>query len=217
MLEEHQLGQKIFGIINDSLRARGLMLREGTMVDATFIEAPTSIRNPKGERDPEMRHGKKGNTWHFGMKANIGADADSGLVHTVVVTGAHEADINQVGALLHGDERALHGDAGYTGVEKRKEHEGRKIDYHIATRPGTLAKLALDSRNAIIVQIEHAKARIRARVEHPFHVIKNLFHHRKTRYRGLAKNNEQLHAMFGVANLMLAKRRILALPGIGAP
>ncbi|KAI5912041.1 IS5 family transposase [Azoarcus sp. PA01] len=209
LLETHGLTRKIFETINAHLAQKGLMMREGTIVDATLIAAPPSTKNREQARDPEMHQAKKGKQWHFGMKAHIGVDADSGLVHTLVGTAANVADVTQAHALLHGDETDVLGDAGYQGVHKRDENKGLSIDWHVAMRPGKRKALGTSRLDRLLEQYEHAKARIRAKVEHPFHVVKNLFRHRKTRYRGLAKNTAQLFSLFGLANLVLARRRLL--------
>ena len=181
LLETHDLCKGLFTAINADLAARGLLLREGTLVDATLIAAPSSTKNKEKQRDPEMHQTRKGNQWYFGMKAHIGADRDSTLVHTVVVSAANVADITQTAELLHGEEQQVYADAGYTGVEK----EARKA-------------------------VEKAKASVRAFVEHPFHIVKNLFRYRKVRYRGLAKNGHQLYTLFGLANVVIGARRATA-------
>jgi IS5 family transposase len=192
------------------------MMREGTIVDATLIAAPPSTKNRDQARDPEMHQAKKGKQWHFGMKAHIGVDVASGLVHTVVGTAANVADVTQAHALLHGEETDVLGDAGYQGAHKRDENKDRGINWHVAMRPGKRKALGRGRLDRLLEQYEQAKARIRAKVEHPFHVVKNLFRHRKTRYRGLAKNTAQLFSLFGLANLVLARRRLLALNARGA-
>lgn len=208
LLEHHGLTRKIFEVINAHLADKGLMLREGTIVDATLIAAPPSTKNRDKQRDPEMHQTKKGNEWHFGMKAHVGVDADSGLVHTVVATAANVGDVTQAHALLHGDERVAFGDAGYQGVEKREENRDTKVRWHVAMKRGKRKALPATGWGPLIEQVEKIKASLRAKVEHPFHVVKNLFKHRKARYRGLAKNEAQLFAMFGLANLVLARRRL---------
>ena len=209
LLEAHQLTESVFNAINAHLAERGLFLREGTIVDATLIAAPPSTKNKTGKRDAQMHQAKKGNQWHFGMKAHIGVDANSGLVHTVIGTAANVADVTQAHALLHGNETAVFGDAGYQGVEKREENLETPVAWHVAMRPGKRRALDLSPEGEQQEWLEHAKASIRAKVEHPFHVVKNLFRHKKARYRGLAKNNAQLFALFGLANLMLARRWLL--------
>jgi transposase, IS5 family len=216
LLEAHHLTKTVFDTINAHLAKKGLLLKEGTIVDATIIAAPPSTKNRSGERDADMHQTKKGNQWHFGLKAHIGVDADSGLVHSVVATAANVSDVTQTHALLHGDETVVFGDAGYTGVAKREENRDTDVMWQIAMKPGKRRLLPATRLGRLLEEIEHAKARVRARVEHPFHVVKNLFKHRKARYRGMAKNAAQLFALFGWANLMLAKRRLSALHAQGA-
>ena len=242
LLETHQLTESIFNAINAHLAEKGLLLREGTIVDATLIAAPPSTKNREGKRDEEMHQTKKGNQWHFGMTsrrrwtpagrsrvagcgherseaaqvAHIGVDAQSGLVHTVVGTAANVSDVTQAQALLHGDETDVFGDAGYQGVEKREENLELPVTWHVAMRPGKRKALKGTALGDLVERIEYIKASIRAKVEHPFHVVKNLFRHRKTRYRGLAKNTAHLFSLFGLANLMLARRWLLDVPAQGA-
>ena len=210
LLETHDLCKGLFTAINADLTARGLLLREGTLVDATLIAAPSSTKNQEKERDPEMHQTKKGNQWHFGMKAHIGADRDSKLVHTVVVTAANVADVTKTAELLHGQETQVHADAGYTGVEKRSEILAleRKIDWQIARKRGTIKTLAEGAEKAAVKAAEKIKASVRAFVEHPFHIVKNLFGHRKVRYRGLARNGHQLYTLFGLVNVMIGGRTL---------
>jgi IS5 family transposase len=210
LLEEHQLAPQILAVVNATLADKGLMLKQGTVVDATLIAAPSSTKNQDGERDPEMHQTKKGNQWHFGMKCHIGVDADSGLVHTVVGTAANVNDVTQASALVHGEETDVFADAGYQGVAKREEVQGIEANWHVAMRPGKRRALDKDSpMGAVLDQLEHVKARIRAKVEHPFRVIKRQFGHMKVRYRGLAKNTAQLHTLFALSNLWMARRRLL--------
>jgi IS5 family transposase len=216
LLEEKNLTAAIFETINAHLAERGLLMRQGTIVDATIIAAPSSTKNSTGERDPEMHQTKKGNQWHFGMKAHIGADADSGLVHTVVGTAANVNDVTQAHLLLHGEETDVFGDAGYQGVDKREENRDKQVSWHIAMRPGKRRALPDTPWGAAMQKIEQAKASIRAKVEHAFHVVKNVFRHRKTRYRGLEKNTKQLYTLFGLANLVLARRWLLVPQGQSA-
>ncbi len=188
-------------------------MKQGTIVDATIIEAPPSTKNPEKSRDPEMHPIKKSSAWLFGMKAHIGADAPSGLVHSVVATAANESDISQAHALLHDHETDTFGDAGYTGVEKRDEMLGLRVHWHVAAKRGKIAMMRDDVIQDLPIAVERSKAQIRTRAEHPFHVIKNLSGHRKVRYKGLAKNTAQLFSLFGLVNLVLAKRRLLTSPG----
>lgn len=211
LLETHKLTRGILEEVKGYLAERQLLLREGTIIDATIIAAPSSTKNEKKERDPEMRQTKKGNQWHFGMKAHIGVDTSSGLVHSVESTAANEADINQAHALLHGEEKHVFGDAGYTGVEKRTEvtEKASKAKWYVAAKRGAVKKLSEGPLKEAVKAYEKAKAQVRAMVEHPFHIIKNLFHHRKVRYRGIAKNAAQLETLFALANLVIAKRFLL--------
>jgi IS5 family transposase len=212
LLETHDLCKGLFAAINSDLATRGLLLREGTLVDATLIAAPPSTKNKEKQRDSEMRQTKKGNQWYFGMKAHMGADRDSKLVHTVVVTAANVADITQTAELLHGQEIQVHADAGYTGVENRAEIVAleRTIDWQIARKRGQLKTMAEGAEKAALKASEKAKAGVRAFVEHPFHILKNLFRHRKVRYRGLAKNGHQLYTLFGLANVVIGARQARA-------
>ena len=212
LLETHDLCQGLFAAINADLAARGLLLREGTLVDATLIAAPSSTKNQKKERDPEMHQTRKGQQWYFGMKAHIGADRDRKLVHTVVVTAANVADVTKTAELLHGGERQVHADAGYTGVEKRPEIVAlaRPIDWQIARKRGTVKAMVEGAEKAAVKTVEKAKAAVRAFVEHPFHIVKNLFRHRKVRYRGLAKNGHQLYTLFALANVVIGGRTAAA-------
>ena len=214
LLEEHQLAPQILAVVNATLADKGLMLKQGTVVDATLIAAPSSTKNQDGERDPEMHQTKKGNQWHFGMKAHIGVDADSGLVHTVVGTAANVNDVTQASALVHGEETDVFADAGYQGVAKREEVQGIEANWHVAMRPGKRRMLDKDSpMGAVLDQLEHVKARIRAKVEHPFRVIKRQFGHVKVRYRGLAKNTAQLTTLFALSNLWMVRRQLLPAAG----
>ena len=208
LLEENNLSIQLLATINATLATKGLMLKVGTVVDATLIAAPSSTKNSSGERDPEMHQVKKGNQWHFGMKAHIGVDADSGLVHTVIGTAANVNDVTQGHGLLHGDEAVVFADAGYQGVAKRPEATG--VDWHVAMRPGK--RRALDKHSPwgdLLDKAEQLKASVRAKVEHPFRVIKCQFGFTKVRYKGLAKNTAQLVTLFALSNLWMARRRIL--------
>lgn len=209
LLEKHKLAEQMLSVINDLLRDKGLMLRAGTVVDATLIAAPSSTKNASGERDPEMHQSKKGNQWFFGMKAHIGVDAESGLVHTVRGTAGNVNDVVEANALLHGDETDGFGDAGYQGVHKRPDaREG--VTWHIAMRPGKRRALDKTRRShQLIDELERLKAGIRAKVEHPFRVIKRQFGHVKVRYRGLKKNTAQLMTLFALSNLWMVRGKLL--------
>jgi IS5 family transposase len=162
-----------------------------------------------------MHQTRKGNQWYFGMKAHLGVDAQSGLVHRVSGTAANVADIAQSHALLHGAEKEAYADAGYLGIEKREEIilQCPALEWHVAAQRGKVKALAEGRVKELTVQLERLKAQVRARVEHPFHIIKNLFRYRKTRSRGLAKNTAQLHTLFALANLVLARRSLLSRAG----
>ena len=210
LLEDHQLSIQILATVNNTLAAKGLLLKSGTAIGATLIAAPSSTKNSSGERDPEMHQTKKGNQWHFGMKAHIGVDADSGLVHSVVGTAANVNDVTQAGALVHGEETDVFADAGYQGAAKREETQDIKANWQVAMRPGK--RRALDKATpmgAVLDKLEHLKASIRAKVEHPFRVIKRQFGYVKVRYRGLMKNTAQLHTLFALSNLWMARHRLL--------
>jgi IS5 family transposase len=211
LLEEHKLTKGIFEKINEYLALHGLLLREGTIVDATLIAAPSSTKNKDKSRDPEMHQSKKGNQWYFGMKAHIGVDMESGLVHTVVATSGNVSDVTQTHALLHGEEKHVMGDAGYIGVEKREENiEKTEVEWHIAAKRSKVENLSNENVRVALEKLEKAKASIRSKVEHPFNVVKNIFKFRKTRYKGLAKNEAQLFTLFGLANLVMVRRRLPA-------
>ncbi len=185
LLEKHKLAEQILALVNDLLIAKGLMLKAGTVVDATLISAPSSTKNAEGKRDPEMHQSKKGNQWFFGMKAHIGVDADSGLVHTVRGTAGNVHDVVEANVLLHGQESTVFADAAYQGAAKRPDAKPN-VKWHIAMRPGK--RRALDKTQPVdklIDEIERLKASVRAKVEHPFRVIKRQFGHLKVRYRGL--------------------------------
>ena len=208
LLERHDLAKDMLRLVNDLLGAKGLMLRTGTAVDATLISAPRSTKNEQGERDPAMKQAKQGNNWYFGMKAHIGVDSHSGFVHTVVGTAANVNDLNVAGALLHGEEEVAFGDAGYQGVHKRAEAEGPT--WYVAMRPGLRRKLnPFIEPQFVAERVEKMKASIRAKVEHPFRVIKRQFGFTKVRYRGLQKNTAQLVTLFALSNLWMARRALL--------
>lgn len=212
LLEKHELTKQIFERLNVLLAEMELLMKEGTMVDATIIAAPSSTKNAKGERDAEMHQTKKGNQWYFGMKAHIGADVDSGLVHSVSATAANVADVAQAHTLLHGQEKEAYADAGYQGVEKRDEITERHpdVEWHVAAKRGKINAMPEGLLKDLAKGMEKAKARVRAAVEHPFHVLKNLFGYRKVRYCGLAKNYAHLYSLFALVNLFLARHCILA-------
>ena len=207
LLETHGLAAQMLALVNEILSKKGLMLKAGSAVDATLISAPSSTKNGTGQRDPEMHQTKKGNQWYFGMKAHIGVDAESGLVHTVIGTAANVHDINAAEALLHGQEKDVYADAGYQGIEKRCQ--ANLVRWHVAMRPGKRRQLDLTNRlDAIYNQIERLKAGVRAKVEHPFRVLKQQFGYTKTRYRGLVKNTAQITTLFALGNLWMARKAL---------
>ena len=201
LLEEHNLIIQLLGTINATLIAKGLMLKTGTVVDATLIAAPSSTKNSTGERDHAMHQVKKGNQWHFGMKAHIGVDADSGLVHTVIGTAANVNDVTQGHGLLHGEETVVFADAGYQGSVKRPEATG--VDWHVAMRPGKRRALNKNSPWGSLLD----------KVKHPLQVIKCQFGFTKVRYKGLAKNTAQLMTLFALSNVWMARRHLLGARG----
>jgi len=208
VLENHKLVHKVLQAISDLLCSKGLMLCARAAVDVTLIAAPTSAKNADGLRDPGMEQSKKGNHWCIGIKAQIGVDADSGLVHKVCGTAGSVNDMTEANALLHGEEREALGDAGYQGAHKRPDAKP-EVSWNVAMRPGK--RRALDKTresNRLIDELERLKASIRAKVEHPFRVIKRQFGHVKVRYRGLAKNTAQLHTLFALSNLWMARRKL---------
>ena len=212
LLEKHGLAGELFQAVSRHLHDQGLKLSQGTIVDATILAAPSSTKNRNKARDPDMHQTKKGQQWYFGMKAHIGVDEATGLVHRVVTTAANVADVTQVGQLLHGREKAVFGDAGYTGARKHaKPRRGRR--WYIAAKR-SMVKAITDARlRELTEQIEHRKASIRAAVEHPFRVIKRQFGHLKARCRGLAKNGAQVLTLFALSNLWMARKYLLAATG----
>jgi transposase, IS5 family len=215
LLETNELAPEILSRVNAYLARKGLLLKRGSIVDATIIAAPSSTKNAEGERDPEMHQTKKGNQWHFGMKAHIGVDADSGLVHTVTTTAANEADVEQIEQLLHGKEQVVHADAGYSGAPTRVERQG--LRWEIAAKRGRIKAMKDGRKKRALERIEKRKASIRAKVEHPFRVIKRQFGLIKVRFRGLAKNTAHVITLFALSNLWMARRRLLAMTGVLRP
>lgn len=205
LLERHGLTEALFAEVNAHLSDKGIGLRSGTLVDATIIDAPSSTKNKAGARDPEMSSTKKGNAWYFGMKAHVGVDADSGIVHSLEATTAKVHDSQVWDELLHGEETSVWADKGYVSAEREVGFAGPDKFWGVmrkAPKGGGLHPLD--------VQINRIIAKVRARVEHPFRVIKRQFGHMKTRYRGLAKNRAQLFTLFALGNLFLVRRRLLA-------
>ena len=204
LLEKHGLNKLFFEAINRVMVETGHMLKGGSVVDATIINAPSSTKNAQKQRDPEMHQTKKANEWRFGMKCHIGVDAFSGLVHTIEVTPANVHDIAVASKLIREDDNVVYGDSGYLGLEKREEIVSDEhlsaIDYRINRRPSSLQKVS-DSLIDWDRVIEHAKSSVRCKVEHPFRIIKCLFGYRKVTYKGLEKNGNRLYMLFASANL----------------
>lgn len=205
LLEKHRLTERLFAEVNAHLAERGLFVGKGTIVDATIINAPSSTKNEKKERDPEMHQTRKGKQWYFGMKVHVGTDADSGLVHTVKGTAANVADVNVLGELLHGDEDSVHGDSAYYAKQLAAQAEACGVAFAV-NRRGT--------RHRPLTQAQRRRnrwlSRIRAVVEHPFLVVKRLWGHAKVRYRGIAKNLAQMNTLFALANLYRVRYRLLS-------
>jgi len=204
LLERHQLSAAMFEAINGLLTEKRLLLKAGTIVDATIIAAPSSTKNATQTRDPEMKQTLKGKTWHFGMKVHIGTDR-KGRVHHVTATHAGAHDITQLPHLLHGAERALYGDQAYWKAADRQAYEARGVRYRVNRR----ARNRYHPLSARWRKINRARSRTRARGEHPFLVVKRLWGFAKVRYRGLAKNLARAHIMFGLANLYSVRRQLL--------
>ena len=210
LLEKHDLGQKIFETVKSHLKQRGMAMKQGTIIDATLISASSSTKNKTGERDPEMHQTNRGNQWYFGLKVHIGVDKDSSLIHSVETTSANVHDITQAAQLLHGAEEVVYGDAGYQGIEKQPEISGKRITFRVAMRPGKRRALPNTQDGRLQDLVETAKAHIRAKVEHPFRVIKEQFGFRKTRLRGMAKNHCKVNVLAALTNLFLARGFLLA-------
>jgi len=201
LLEKHNLTKKLFEKTRQYLTEKGLLLREGTIVDATIINAPSSTKNQEKTRDEEMKQTKKGNQWYFGMKAHVGTDIGRGLAHSVVVTNASVHDSRVMDELLHGEEQAVYGDKAYASEEKKQEYEGKGIEWCVkrkANRGRQLTEKDLD--------YNHQQGQIRAKGEHAFLVVKHLWKYRKVRYKGLYKNAVQVFSLFALANLYLVRR-----------
>ena len=202
LLEKHQLTDAIFEEVNQLLGERRLLLKSGTIMDATIIAAPSSTKNATESRDPEMRQTRKGKAWHFGMKLHVGTDP-RGLVHHLTTTHAATADITQVDALLHGEECEVFGDQAYWSEAHRQDFHAAGIRYRINRRGHPRRPLTEYQR-----KVNRSRSRHRARGEHAFHVIKRLWGFAKVRYRGLAKNTARAFTMFALANLYMMRHRL---------
>lgn len=210
LIEKHQLGEKIFGLINAVLQKQGLLIKRGVVIDATFIDSPRSTKNKDQKRDPEMGQGRKGLVWHQGMKAHIAVDIDTGLVTKVIAGPASEHDLTRAHDVLSGDEKVVYGDSGYLGIEKREEIKAqdsfKDTDWQIGQRPSSLRKKANgdETQHKLLRQIEHEKSSIRCKVEWIFKRMKLDFGFNKTRYRGIEKNLNRIMSIFALANLLTA-------------
>jgi len=209
LLEQNELGEQIFEAVKAHLKANGMAMKQGTIVDATIIAAPSSTKNEKKERDPEMHQTCKGKQWHFAMKVHIGVDSESGLIHSVETTAANVHDLTPAAELLHGKETVVYADAGYQGIEKRPEMQGRGIGFRVAMRPSKRRALPDTSEERLDDLIETAKAHVRAKVEHPFRVIKRQFGFQKTRLRGMLKNGCKVKVLAALSNLFMARHQLL--------
>ena len=214
LLVKNGIQEKLFSQVYELLTERGLILKKGTIVDSTIIAAPSSTKNREKKRDPDAHQTKKGNTWHFGYKAHIGVDKDSGLVHTLKVTSANVHDVTMTSELLTSEETSVHGDSGYLGAEKREDAitrngQGKRIKYKINRRPSQSKNRSVRSQGQI-KRREHEKSSVRAKVEHVFGVVKGQLGFKKTRYRGLRKQIAKFNMMFALANLILADRPCLS-------
>ena len=215
LLMQSGLQEKLFSQVVILLMERGLILKKGTIVDSTINAAPSSTKNKDKQRDPDAHQVKKGSAWHFGYKAHIGVDKDSGLVHTIEVTSANVHDVTMTSQLLTGEEAVVYGDSGYLGADKRedavtKNKSGKRIRYKLNRRPSQMKKQSARSQGQL-KRREHEKSSIRAKVEHVFGVVKGQFRYRKTRYRGLQKQTAKLNMLLALANLILADRPCLAV------
>jgi IS5 family transposase len=209
LLDEHNISKKLFDAIKHALEEHGHMMRGGTIIDATLISAPSSTKNEKKARDPDMHQTKKGNEWYFGMKCHIGVDAGSGYVHSMETTAANVHDITVASLLIREDDEVVYGDSGFIGIEKREEIKNSphlsKIEYRINRRHKSVQKLP-EGCIQWEKQIERQKSSVRSKVEHPFLIVKRFFGFAKTVYRGLPKNTHRLRTLIASANLLMCIR-----------
>lgn len=213
ILTENKLQEKLFAQVVKMLEKQGLILKKGTIVDSTIISSPSSTKNIDKKRDPDAKSTKKGSNWHFGYKAHIGVDKNTGLVHTLKTTSANVHDVTVMQDLLHGEENEVYGDSGYIGANKRenaviRNKKGKKISYKISRKPSQIKKLSKSGQYKA-KKAEHKKSSVRAKVEHVFQVVKIRFKYKKTRYRGIEKQTQKLNMLFALANLVMAERRFL--------
>lgn len=206
LLEKHKLQKRFFATVNKRLEECGLLMKEGTIVDATIINAPSNTKNQKHERDPEMHQTKKGNMWYFGMKGHIGVDAQSGLVHHIKTTSANVSDNTMMEELLHGEERALFGDKGYADKAVKKRARSGEFFYGILDKGTVRRKLSSSQKKR-----NRKLSSIRSKAEHPFQVIKCQWQYTKVRYKGLFKNTMQLFMLFSLVNLFRVRKTLLSM------
>lgn len=208
LLEKHKLTGKLFENALRFLADKGLVVREGTIVDATILNAPSSTKNKENARDKEMKQTKKGNQWYFGMKAHVGTDTGKGLVHSVVVTSAAVHDSKVMDQLLHGEEKAVYGDKAYAGEDRQRECETKGIEWCVKRKATRGRELTEEDK-----EYNHRHGKIRAKVEHVFQIVKHLWKYRKVRYKGLYKNTAQVYSLFALANLYLVRRELAMMRG----
>ena len=210
LLEQHDIGRKIFDDVKERLERAGLMMHGGTIVDATIVSAPSSTKNREGKRDPEMHQTKKGNQWYHGMKVHAGVDAGSGYVHSIRGTAANVHDLDEAAKLIRADDEVLYGDAGYLGIDKRAEVLGNEhlaqVEFRINKRPSSLKTTDRSPGIDWDKHVESRKSSVRSKVEHVFQIVKLYFGCRKTAYRGIAKNMNRFHVLFASANLVMCAR-----------
>lgn len=204
LLEKHKLTEKLFAQTRRYLIDKGLMLKEGTIVDATILTAPSSTKNSEQKRDPEMKSTMKGNQWYFGMKAHIGTDTGKGLVHSIVVTSAAVNDFKVMDDLLHGEEKVVYGDKAYDGKTRKEDYEANGIEWCVKRKASRHYALTEEDK-----EFNRLHGKVRAKVEHVFGVVKNLWRYRKVRYKGLYKNAVQVYSLFTLANLYLVRKELL--------
>lgn len=204
LLEKHDLTRQIFDKTQRYLTEKGLLLREGTIVDATIINAPSSTKNRDNTRDKEMKQTKKGNQWYFGMKAHVGTDSNTGLAHSIVVTDAGVHDSQVMDELLHGEEQAVYGDRAYTSEKKRVEYEARGIRWCVNRKASRHHQLSDEDK-----EYNHRQSQIRAKGEHAFRIVKHLWRYQKVRYKGLLKNAAQVFSLFTLANIYLVRHELM--------
>jgi len=208
LLEKHKLTEKLFEQTRQYLTEKGLMVREGTIVDATILNASSSTKNKEATRDKEMKQTKKGNQWYFGMKAHVGTDTGKGLVHSVKVTNAAVHDSKVMSELLHGEEKAVYGDKAYVGADRQRECESRGIKWCVKRKAVRGTKLSEADK-----EYNHRQGKVRAKVEHVFQIVKHLWKYRNVRYKGLYKNAVQVYGLFMLANLYLVRRELVMMRG----